>query len=70
LNLEEKNIGFDISLKSEAKFVATIESCIDMGREEYTLKSDSAYNFATTYAANSKSIQLSRELFTQILGNS
>lgn len=70
LNLEEKNIGFDISLKSEAKFVATIESCIDMGREEYTLKSDSAYNFAKTYAANSKSIQLSRELFTQIRGNS
>jgi glycosyltransferase involved in cell wall biosynthesis len=70
LNLEEKNIGFDISLASESKFVAAIESCIDMGREEYTLKSDSAYNFAKTYAANSDSIELSRELFTQIRGNS
>jgi glycosyltransferase involved in cell wall biosynthesis len=63
LNLEEKNIGWDISLKDKEKFQAVIQKCIDMPQEEYNKMSENAFNFAKIFAENSEAIEQTKKLF-------
>lgn len=62
-NLEEQNVGWDISLKNEAEFIKIIQYCIDMDQEEYNKWSNSAYVFAKEFANNPELIEQSRKLF-------
>jgi len=63
-DLESHNIGYDISLSSEAKFVEAIKTCVSINQEEYDRKSDAAVKFARIYAENSESIEQSKALFS------
>ncbi|MEN8120718.1 MAG: glycosyltransferase [Bacteroidota bacterium] len=62
--LEEKTIGWDISLNDKEKFIKTIQYCIDMEQEEYNQLSINTYKFARTFVNNPELIEQSRKLFT------
>ncbi len=62
-DLEEKKIGWDISLDNKEKFSEVIQKCIDMKQEEYNEISKNAFNFAKQFAENSEAIQQTKKLF-------
>ncbi len=64
-NLEEKNIGWDIALENEVKFIDTIQKCIDMSQSDYDVMSRNAYNFAINFNKNSKAIEQIKMMFRQ-----
>jgi glycosyltransferase involved in cell wall biosynthesis len=45
-NLQEENIGWDLSLERPDQFIEVFEKCIEMDEENYLKMSESAYNFA------------------------
>ncbi len=63
LGLEEKRIGWDISLLDTDKFTKTIQYCIDMKQEEYDKLSKNTYEFAREFANNPELIEQSKNLF-------
>lgn len=63
-NLEEKKIGWDISLNDCAKFSDTIEKCAAMTNDEYETYSKSAIDFASVYINDKEKIKSSRQLFS------
>jgi len=62
-NLEEKQIGWDISLSNQQKFVDVIKLCLKMNQQDYNIMSEKVFNFAKDYIANSDLITLSKTLF-------
>jgi len=62
-NLEEKKIGWDISLTNKNKFKETIQYCIDIQQEEYNQMSKNAFEFAKSYTNNSEIINKTKNLF-------
>jgi len=62
--LEEKNIGWDISLNDESKFQEVIQKCIDMKQVEYDIISKDAFNFAKEIINDTKIISEYFNLFT------
>ena len=63
LNLEKRNIGWDISLNDKNKFFKTIQYCINMEQEEYNKWSESSYNFAKSFANNPELIEQTKRIF-------
>jgi len=64
-SLALSNIGYDIKLASEDKFIEAIEGCIKMNQEEYNRKSDTSIEYARNYVANNDSIKLNKALFCE-----
>jgi len=62
-NLEEKNIGWDISLNDKSKFQKVIQKCIDMKQEEYDVISNNAFNFAKSFSENSQAVKDTKKMF-------
>ena len=62
-DLEERNIGWDISLNNKEKFQSVIQKCIDMKQAEYDKMSENAFNFALEYFSNSDAIEQTKKLF-------
>jgi len=62
-NLEEKNIGWDISLNDKNKFKEVIQKCIDMKQEEYDVISNNAFNFAKSFSENSQAVKGTKKMF-------
>ncbi len=62
-NLEEKNIGWDISLSEPQQFVSTINKCVSMSQEEYDVLAENAYNLAKLHIDNKDTIEQNRALF-------
>ena len=61
-SLDEKNIGWDISLNNKEKFQSVIQKCIDMKQEEYGTMSENAFNFAPDYFSSSDAIKQTKKL--------
>lgn len=47
-NLEEYNVGYDISLENEDKFISAIQHYIEMNNQDYQVVSMSAFDYAKT----------------------
>lgn len=63
-NLEEKEVGWDISLSKPERFVEIIEYCARMEQDEYCRISRSAYEYARDFSLNKKNIEQNRKLFS------
>jgi len=64
-SLESSNVGYDIELTAEDKFINAIEACAKMNQEEYDGKSAASIIYANDYKANSDGIKLNKELFSE-----
>jgi len=62
-DLEEKGIGWDISLSNPDKFVQVIEAAAAMDQEEYTIMSQAAFAFAKNFTSNPEVLDSNRKLF-------
>lgn len=62
-NLEEKNIGWDISLSDKKKFADVIQKCIDMPQSGYDKMSENAFKFAKEFSENTEAIEQTKKLF-------
>ncbi len=62
-NLEELNIGWDISLDDKQKFIDTIYYCSNMEQNEYDFMSEKVFKFAQNYIENSDLIYNTKKLF-------
>ena len=63
-NLEEKMVGWDISLNDFAKFSEIIEKCAAMTNDEYETYSKCAIDFASAYMNNEGNVKSNRQLFS------
>ena len=54
LNLEERNIGWDLSLDEPDKWVETLNQCINLDQSGYSKLSNNARNFAITILNDKK----------------
>lgn len=64
--LEEKNVGWDIALEEDKKFIQTIQECIDMDKEKYNRLSIDAFNFGKMQSNCRVDIEKTKELFNTI----
>ncbi len=62
-DLEKLQIGWDISLKNEAKWVETLDKMGDFTQEEYDMWAKTAYNYAAQYLQNPELRKQVRTLF-------
>ncbi|MEN8263540.1 MAG: glycosyltransferase family 4 protein [Nitrospirota bacterium] len=62
-NLESKKAGWDIPLKSEAKFSDAINYCIKMSQEDYDLWSSSSVKYVMKRIMSPRIIEDNRSLF-------
>ena len=62
-NLEEKKVGWDISLKNTEKFLEVIQYCIGMNQDDYDKISENAFNFAKKIANDKSVIEKTQKMF-------
>ncbi len=62
-NLEEKSIGWDISLSNRKKFEDVIQKCVSMNADQYIKMSEAAFKFAQSYADGQDLISKTKKLF-------
>jgi glycosyltransferase involved in cell wall biosynthesis len=62
-NLEEKKIGWDLSLLNHDNFTKVIERAVKMSQEEYDSISNRAFNYAHTFINNKETIEQNIDLF-------
>ncbi|MBL4658712.1 MAG: glycosyltransferase [Flavobacteriales bacterium] len=63
-SLESSNVGYDIGLAEEDKFINAIEDCANIGQEEYDGKSASSIAYADKYKEESGGVKLNKALFS------
>ena len=63
-NLEEKNIGYDISLKDQQRFVEVVNRLVEIGQEEYDLMSTASYSYAEGMINDASLVEQYLDLFT------
>ncbi len=64
INLEEKKVGWDISLKKENSFIRVIENAINMSNQEYSELSISAVTYINQHIYSKEIIDRSYKLFS------
>ena len=64
LNLEEKEIGWDISMTDLKKFRNSIKQCLEMSQEEYDRWSENAFIFGNSTSKNKEALEYNRLLFS------
>ncbi|MFT4537254.1 MAG: glycosyltransferase involved in cell wall biosynthesis, partial [Saprospiraceae bacterium] len=64
LNLEEKEIGWDISMTDLKKFRSSIKQCLEMSQEEYDRWSENAFIFGNSTSKNKEALEYNRLLFS------
>lgn len=64
-NLEEKNIGWDLSLNDRQTFAAIIDKCAKLSSEQYRNMANSAYNYSKEISENQTVKKRYIELFTK-----
>jgi glycosyltransferase involved in cell wall biosynthesis len=62
-NLEEKGIGWDISLADTSKFIEAIEKAASMDQADYSRMSEAAFDFAKSFIENPAVLEANRKLF-------
>jgi glycosyltransferase involved in cell wall biosynthesis len=62
-NLEEKGIGWDISLADKSKFIEAIEKAASMDQADYSRMSEAAFDFAKSFIENPAVLEANRKLF-------
>jgi len=65
-NLQEKGIGWDISLSSSSNFTKTIEICATFSQNDFNIYCQKAFNFAQSYIGNTHSIEQNKQLFNNL----
>lgn len=65
--LEEKNVGWDIPLEDENKFIDIIQKCIDMNKEEYLNLSMDAFNYGKIQSNCKEDIEATKQLLNSAL---
>ncbi len=63
LNLAEYNVGWDINLKDETKFIKVLQSCVDLDIDKYEEMSRNAFLFGIKKSNEDKDITLYHKLF-------
>lgn len=63
LDLEEKEIGWDISLDNPERFAEVIRMCADMNQETYNNMSKKAFDYAKALVSNPEIIAQNKALF-------
>jgi glycosyltransferase involved in cell wall biosynthesis len=66
LGLEEKGIGWDISLSEEKQWQQVLQRCVDMNAEEFRQMSEHAAAFGRKVVGNEETIARNRELFANL----
>ena len=64
-DLEEKGIGWDLSLETPEKWISVINQCLEMDAETFTKLSKNAARFAENWLADSKIEDETRRLFAE-----
>lgn len=67
-DLQEKNLGWDISLNQPEKFIEAIENCSRKTTSEYEAWRHQIRNWALEHLGSSESIEQNRQLFTNLRG--
>lgn len=62
-NLQQKNIGFDISLLHPELFAETIDKLVNLSNEYYQEMAVAAQDYARQYLNNKENIELNKKLF-------
>jgi glycosyltransferase involved in cell wall biosynthesis len=62
-NLEDKGIGWDISLADTSKFIEAIEKAASLDQVAYTQMSEAAFDFAKSFIENPAVLEANRKLF-------
>lgn len=62
-NLEERGVGWDISLYDESKFIEALQRCINMEKEEYDAMSKRAFHYGKLASNTQMDINNTYELF-------
>lgn len=63
IDLEMKEVGWDIPLKDSEKYIDIIQKCINMDSEEYGKMSKNAFEFGKEKSTNQNSIDSTYKLF-------
>lgn len=62
-DLEEKQIGWDISLEDTGQFAKIIDYCVGMQQDQYNTMSKNAHEFAHEFVENDKAVDQNKKLF-------
>jgi glycosyltransferase involved in cell wall biosynthesis len=66
LDLEEKNIGWDVSLEESDELVNALQAAIDLPEEEYLKMVEATFSFFAEHLAAEKVIESNKELFNNV----
>lgn len=61
--LESKQVGWDIDLKDENKFIGVIQNCVDLNNEEYMILSKNAFEYGKKISNNNEDIESYYSIF-------
>jgi len=62
-DLERNNVGYDLPLDNDKKFIEAIQKFIDMNKKEYMSLSINAFNYGKKISNSNKSIERTKLLF-------
>jgi glycosyltransferase involved in cell wall biosynthesis len=62
-HLNDKNVGWDLSLGSSEKYAEVIDHCCRMNQADYNRMSESAFLYAKEYSENEQIIEQNKHLF-------
>lgn len=63
VNLEEKQVGWDIDLNDKEKFMSVIRECLNMGQEAYDKVRNNVYDYIAKEIADQNAVNKTRDLF-------
>jgi glycosyltransferase involved in cell wall biosynthesis len=61
--LEQKDVGWDVSLGEESTFAKVIDLCANMHQSNYNVMSHAAYAFAKKYSDDPEILEQNKHLF-------
>lgn len=64
--LEEVNVGWDISLNDEDRFVEVLQHCVDMNQEQYSFVSRNAFEFGKKESNKEKNKEAALKLIREL----
>lgn len=62
-NLEKQNVGWDIGLSNEDKFIEVLQHCVDMGDEDYQTMSRNAFEYGKKLSNKKEEVMRTYNLF-------
>lgn len=69
LGLGKQGVGWDLSLDDVSRWRQVLQTCVDMGQQEYRAMSQRAAEFGRTVMSNKENVDANVELFRRALTN-